>query len=184
MLVGVTGNVKYKGFTLAMVLDGRFGATVVNGTKRVMMSSGYSWESVKMREAGPVVFNGVIKDGYQDTETPTANSIAVRLGDLASGYAGGDANWVEKDINYLRVAEVRLQYTLNKDMLNKYTKGLISSASIFTSGSDLYVFTNYSGIDVTGNSNSSSMGGTGGVGFDVFAIAPPRGISFGINVSF
>ncbi len=184
MLFGFTTSIKYKNLSFSALLDGRLGATVVNGTKRYMMQNGYSQESVDMREAGAVVFNGVIKDGLENSETPTVNTISVKLGDLSSGYSGGDASWIEKDINYLRLAEMRMSYSLDKKWLATRTKGLVSGASLFVSGSDLYVWTNYSGIDVVGNSNSASMGGTGGVGFDMFAIAAPRGLSFGLNVTF
>ncbi len=184
LLFGFNTSLKYKNLSLSALLDGRIGATVVNGTKRYMMQQGYSLESVTMRESGPVVFKGVLKDPYQDTDNPTVNSIAVKMGDLATGYSGIDANWIEKDIHYLRFAEVRLSYSLDKKWLAERSKGIVSAFSIFASGSDLYVMTNYSGIDVVGNSNSSALGGTGGVGFDMFAIAPPRGMSFGVNVTF
>ena len=46
------------------------------------------------------------------------------------------------------------------------------------------IWTNYSGIDVVGNTNSAALGGTGGVGQDYMAIAAPRRISFGISVTF
>jgi len=59
---GVTTNATYKGFRLSAMFSGRFKATVVNGTKRSMMTSGTSWESVDLRERGPVVFKGVLKD--------------------------------------------------------------------------------------------------------------------------
>jgi len=184
MMFGVTLSVKYKNFSLSTLLDGRIGAQVVNGTKRWMMQQGYSQESVDLREAGPVVFNGVLKDGLQDTDNPTPNSIAVKMGDLATAYSGGDANWIEKNINYLRMQELRLNYNVNRKWLERVTKGLVSAASVFASGNDLFIWTNYSGIDVVGNSNSASLGGTGGVGFDMMAIAAPRGMSFGINVTF
>lgn len=181
---GFTGQIKYKGLSLSALLDGRLGTTVVNGTKRYMMQYGYSWESVTMREKGSVIFNGVLNDGYQNSPTPTTNTISVRYGDLATSYSGADPSWVETNINYLKLAELRLSYNLNRKWLEKATKGLVSSASVFAAGSDLVVWTNYSGIDVVGNSNSASLGGTGGVGFDMFAIAAPRGLSFGLNVTF
>ncbi|MPN42354.1 hypothetical protein SDC9_189911 [bioreactor metagenome] len=61
---------------------------------------------------------------------------------------------------------------------------MVTAASVFAAGTDLFVLTNYSGIDVVGNSNSASLGGTGGVGFDMMSIAAPRGISFGVNLTF
>ncbi|HAQ18606.1 MAG TPA: SusC/RagA family TonB-linked outer membrane protein, partial [Prolixibacteraceae bacterium] len=184
LFVGFNASIRYKGLLLSALLDGRIGATVVNGTKRYMQQYGYSIESVTQREAGPVVFDGVLKDTYENTETPTPNTTGVRLGDLQYGYAGLDPNWIETDINYLRLQELRLSYSLSKKLLETGTKKLISAATIFVSGSDLVVLTNYSGIDVVGNSNSSALGGTGGAGFDMMSIAAPRRISFGLSVTF
>ncbi len=184
LMFGLTLSVRYRSFSLSALLDGKLGTQVVNGTKRWMMQQGFSKESVKMREAGPVVFNGVLKDGLQDSDNPTVNSIGVKLGDLQYGYAGNDYDWIEKGINYLRVQELRLNYNVNRKWLESVTKGIVSAASIYVMGTDLFVFTNYSGIDVVSNSNSASLGGTGGVGFDMMAIAAPRGLSFGINLTF
>jgi hypothetical protein len=181
---GFMTTLKYKAFSISALLDGRLGATMVNGTKRLMMINGYSQESVAMRKAAPVVFDGVLNDGNQNTETPTINNIAVKLGDLQYGYAGADANWIETGVNYLRLGEVRLNYSVDRKWLSKATKGVISAASVFATGTDLFVWTNYSGIDVVGNSNSAALGGTGGVGFDMMAIAAPRGLSFGVNITF
>ena len=181
---GFTATVKYKNFSMSALLDGRVGATVVNGTKRWMMQKGYSQESIDMRNAGPKVFDGVLKDGLENSTTPTVNTIGVKLGDLQYGYAGGDANWIEKDINYIRMAELRLSYNVDRKWLSKASKGILSAASVFATGTDLFVITNYSGIDVVGNSNSAALGGTGGVGFDMMAIAAPRGLSFGVNITF
>jgi hypothetical protein len=184
LLPSFFATIKYKNFSLFALLDGRIGATVVNGTKRYMQQYGYSQESVIQREAAPVVFNGILKDGYEETATPTTNTIGVKLGDLQYGYSGADPDWIEQNINYLRLAEVRLSYNLDKKWLATSTNKLISSASVFATGSDLFVLTNYSGIDVVGNSNSAALGGTGGVGFDMMAIAAPRGLSFGLSVTF
>jgi hypothetical protein len=182
--LGYTATLKYKGFSLSTLLDGKIGTAVVNGTKRYMMQYGYSEESVKMREAGPVVFDGVLKDGLQESDIPTPNKIAVKLGDLQYGYSGLDPDWIEQGVNYVRLAELRFNYSVNKSWLEKNTRKVLSAASVFVAGYDLFVWTNYSGIDPVGNSNSAALGGTGGVGQDMFAIAAPRGLSFGINVTF
>lgn len=185
MLYGINLSLIYKkSVTLTALLDGRFGATVVNGTKRYMQQYGYSKESVFQREAAPVVFDGVLKDTYENTLAPTVNTIGVKLGDLQYGYAGQDPDWVEDNINYLRMAEVRLSYNLNPEWLTKTFRNTITQASVFAAGNDLAVWTNYSGIDVVGNSNSAALGGTGGAGFDMMAIAAPRRISFGLSVTF
>jgi len=184
LLFGFNASVKYKDITLTALFDGRLGATVVNGTKRFMQQYGYSQESVTQREAGPVVFNGVLKDTYENSATPTVNSIGVKLGDLQYGYAGQDPDWIEHNIKYVKLAELRLSYSLNKEWLGKISNKTVSAVQVFSTGSDLFVLTNYSGIDVVGNSNSAALGGTGGAGFDMMSIAAPRRISFGLSVTF
>jgi len=184
LLYGLNLSVRYKNISMAALLDGRFGATVVNGTKRYMMQYGYSQESVTIREAAPVVFDGVLKDTYENSDTPTTNTIGVKLGDLQYGYAGLDPDWIEKNINYMRLADLRFQYSIDKDWLTRISRKTISAGTLFVSGSDLFVWTNYSGIDVVGNSNNAALGGTGGAGFDMMAIAAPRRISFGLSITF
>ncbi len=181
---GTTATIRYKGLTLGLLMDGKVGTAVVNGTKRFMMQNGYSWESADLREASPVVFDGVLRDGYENTETPTTNMIGVKLGDLQYGYSGADPDWIETGVNYLRLAELKLSYTLDRKWLEKSTRGIVSSIQVYTIGTDLMFWTNYSGVDPVGNSNSAALGGTGGVGQDIYAIAAPRGITFGLNVTF
>lgn len=181
---GFTARVNYKNISLSCLLNGKLGTQVVNGTNRILFGYGASMESVKQRELGAVVFNGVIKDGKENSATPTMNNIAVNLGDLSSGYAGADPNWIEKDINYLNLSEVRLSYDFDRKLIKKLTGELVSSLSLYASGNDLFLLTNYSGLDPVGNATSSAVGGTGGVGFDMLSIGAPRGFAFGLNITF
>jgi len=183
---GFTANLKYKNFSLSCLMSGKLGTQVVNGTKRIMMTNGSSAESVTQRSMGAVVFNGVIKDGKQDSSTPTTNNIAVNLATVnsGSGYAGADPDWIEKNVNYLNMSEVRLSYNFDKKLLSKLSRNLVSALTVYAAGTDLFILTNYSGIDPAGNGTSSAVGGTGGVGFDMLSIGAPRGISCGLNITF
>jgi TonB-linked SusC/RagA family outer membrane protein len=181
---GFTASVKYKNITFSCLMNGVLGTQVVDGTKRAMMSNGSSMESVTQRQMGAIVFNGVLKDGNQNSPTPTVNNIAVRLGDLSSGYAGADPDWIEKNINYLNVSEVRLSYNFDKNLISRLTSNIVSAFSVFVAGTDLFLLTNYSGMDPVGNATSSAVGGTGGVGFDMLSIGAPRGYSCGLNITF
>ena len=69
-------------------------------------------------------------------------------------------------------------------MLRKLTGNLISALTVYAAGTDLFLLTNYSGLDPIGNATSSAVGGTGGVGFDMLSIGSPRGFSCGLNVTF
>ena len=182
---GLTTALTWKGFRLSAMFAGRYKATVVNGTKRSMMTTGTSWESVKLRESGPVVFNGVLKDGNENSANPTKNTIAVDYKTYGSSiYGGGDEDWLEKDVNYLRLQELRLSYTVPGKYLKRMFSGLISNANIYLCGNDLCTWTNYSGIDAVGNTVSAAAGGTGGEGYDVWSLPNPRSISFGISLTF
>lgn len=182
---GIFSFLTYKGFRLSGIFAGKLKAMVVNGTKRYMMQSGLSWESVAAREQGPVVFKGVLKDGLENTDNPTVNTISVTYGNYSSAiYSGADPNWIEKNVNYMRLQELRLSYTLPQKVLKNIANGLISYATISISGSDLFTWTNYSGIDAVGNTVSAAAGGVGGEGYDTWAIPSPRGITCGISLTF
>lgn len=179
--LGFTTSLNYKGVNLSAMFSGRYKATVVNGTKRTMMQYGTSWESVDLREKGPVVFEGVLADGNENTENPTKNNISVSYDAFPYTYEGGDEDWIEKDVNYLHLQELRLSYNLPSNWLKKI---LISNATIFVAGNDLFTWTNYSGLDAVGNTVSAAAGGIGGEGYDVWSLPSPRGYSIGINISF
>jgi len=181
---GFIAKVNYKNLSLSCLLNGKIGTQVVNGTKRILFGYGDSQESVAQREMGAVVFDGVLKDGKEETANPTPNNMAVRLGDLSSGFAGADTDWIEKNINYMNLSEVRLSYNFDKQLLNNISGNLVSALTVYLAGNDLLMLTNYSGIDPMGNANSSVLGGTGGVGFDMLSIGAPRGFSCGLNITF
>ena len=182
---GVTTSVSWKNFRFSMLLDGRFGATVVNATKRQMMQNGTSTESLWMRTNDKkYVFRGVLQDGLENTDNPTPSHIAVDFSNYSTTYSGTDWDWLEKHVNYLRMKECRFQYTLPKNWLQSATHNLLSAASVWIAANDLFTLTNYSGVDAVGNSNSASLGGTGGIGIDCWAIPTPRSISVGINLTF
>ncbi len=182
---GISTALSYKGFRLSAMASGKIGATIVNGTMRAMWSSGQSWESVRFRESGDYfVFKGVVKDGMENTDTPTWNTVAFPTSMGGSVYSGGDEDWIQKDVNFLRLSEVRLTYNIPSDWLKKATKGFISRGSVFVSANDLCTWTNYMGVDPVGNTMSAAAGGTGGEGYDLWGVPAPRTFSFGVSLTF
>ncbi|WP_257666775.1 SusC/RagA family TonB-linked outer membrane protein [Parapedobacter tibetensis] len=179
---GITSSLTYRNLRLSGLFAGRFGATVVNGTKREMMIRGTSWESVDLRESGPWVFEGVLRDGNENTDNPTRNTIALDYRAVgASIFTGSNEDWLEKDVNYLRLQEMRLSYRLPAQLFSRYK--LISGLDVYVVGNDLFTWTNYSGIDAVGNTVSAAAGGTGGEGIDVWSIPNPRGFSVGVSLT-
>ena len=181
---GITSSLSWKNFRFSMLLDGRFGASIINATKYNMMVNGTSKESVEMRQNGKYIFNGVLKDGNENTDHPTPNNIIVDYSIMPSYYGGAEISWFEKHVNYLRLKECRFQYTLPRNWLQSATHNLLSAASVWISANDLITITNYSGIDPVGNANSAALGGTGGFGMDWWGTPTPRSITVGINLTF
>ena len=185
MEFGITTSVSYKNFRLSALASGKLGFSVVNATKRDMMNTGSSWESVTLRERGPVVFKGVLKNGLENSSHPTKNNIAVNWDNMSSTWTGyADEEWFEEDVNFLRLSEVRLSYNVPSSWLKKATRNFVSSANVWVKATDLVTLTNYSGIDPVGNSNSAALGGAGGMGIDFWGVPNPRGYSFGVNLTF
>ena len=91
---------------------------------------------------------------------------------------------MQNGINYLRCQELRLTYFVPETWLKRATRNLIQNASFYVSGNDLFTITNYTGIDVAGNTMSAAAGGTGGEGYDYWSLPSPRTFSFGLSVTF
>ena len=184
---GITTALRYKNWRLTAMFQGRMHATVYNATMREMMARGFSQQSVDLRiNNGSYVFNGVLKDGWENTATPHQNTIAVNWAHYGGTalYNADHESWVQNKINYLRCQEIRLAYIVPDAWLQKVTRGVIQNASIYVSGNDLFTITNYTGIDVAGNTMSAAAGGTGGEGYDYWSLPSPRTYSFGLSVTF
>jgi hypothetical protein len=53
---------------------------------------------------------------------------------------------------------------------------------VYVTGTDLWMKTNYTGLDPLTNGNSAAVGGSGGAGIDYGNLPVPRGFNFGIRV--
>ena len=160
--------------------------SIMNGTKYNMMDRGQSLESVALRDGRAVVFNGVLKNGNEESANPTPNNISVTYKNYGSTsiYTGSVEDWFEKDVNFLRLSELRLSYNVPAKWLHNATRKFVNSANIWVKATDLFTITNYSGIDPVGNSASASLGGYGGIGIDYWGLPSPRGYSFGVSLTF
>jgi hypothetical protein len=118
----------------------------------------------------------VLRDGKENSATPTTNNIVV-VPAVQTGYYTGISEelFIEKDINWLRLRDITVSYAL--------PARLIKNASVFLTGTDLLLWTNYSGLDPIVNGNTAAVGGSGAAGIDYGNFPIPRGINFGIKLS-
>ncbi|MBC8152375.1 MAG: TonB-dependent receptor, partial [Bacteroidetes bacterium] len=178
--MGLQNTFSYKNVTLSFLLDIRKGGDVFNGTAQYLWRTGQSTKSLD--RTTPVVFKGVLRDGRENSATPTPNSIQINPTLRSPDYYGAipESEFVEKDINWVRMRDITLRYQFPQATLAR-TK-VIKSASVFVNGTDLFLLTNYSGADPNVNGSSAASGGVGAGGLDFGTISLPRGFSFGVTL--
>lgn len=176
-LVGLSNTFQYKKLTLSALIDIRKGGDVVNGTKMYLVQRGL--DPITLDRWTPRVVKGVLRDGLENTDHPTKNTIVVVPALNNSYYLSmHEQNFIEENINWLRLRDVTLSYSLPPRLLGA------KSASIYLNATELFLLTNYSGVDPIVNSTTAATGGGGGIGFDQGNFPVPTGISLGMRIGF
>lgn len=176
-LVGLSNSFNYKRLRLDVLMDIRKGGDVFNATEHYLTARGLSKRTLDRNE--PRVVKGVLRDGLENTDNPTKNTIVVVPNINTSYYvAMSEEVFIEKDINWLRLRDVTLSYALPNGLFGT------RHASVFVTGTELFLLTNYSGMDPIVNGNTAATGGSGGAGVDYGNFPMPRGLNFGFRVGF
>ncbi|MBC7616869.1 MAG: SusC/RagA family TonB-linked outer membrane protein, partial [Pedobacter sp.] len=180
--VGLINSFSYKSFSLSFNLDFRKGGDVFNGNEYFLYATGLSKKTLS-RET-PVVITGVLNDGLQNTTNPTANTITVNpyyRSDYFNTGSVSESDFIES-VNWMRLRDATISFTLPKTLLKR--QRVVSSASVFITGTDLFIVTNYTGADPSVNVNTAFSRGFGGAGIDYGSISTPRGLNMGFKVQF
>lgn len=180
-VLGFQNTFKYKNLNLSVLLDIRKGGDIFNGTAEWMYQYGISPKTLDREQ--PRFVQGVLRDGLENSATPTQNNIMVTPYLQNEYYRSGnvDADFIEKDVNWLRMRDITLSYRLPSDILNKTA---IKSLSLNITMTDAFMITNYTGADPAVNGLNASAGGAGGVGFDFGTVSTPRGLNVGVKLGF
>jgi TonB-linked SusC/RagA family outer membrane protein len=175
--IGLTNTFRYKNVTLDFLVDIRKGGDVLNGTEHFLTARGLTKRTLDRDE--PRVVKGVLRDGKENTDNPTVNTIVVIPALQTNYYTNiSEELFIEEDINWLRLRDVTLRYALPAGFM------ATRRASVFVTATDLFLLTNYSGMDPIVNGNSAALGGSGGAGIDYGNFSMPRGFNFGVSVGF
>ncbi len=154
MLLGISTTLKYKKFTLSANMNGAFGHDVYNNTLNSVINVG----SINN---GKNIALSVLRD-------PVKESFANPL--------TASSRFLEKG-NYMKMANATLSYSFGD--IGKYIKGL----TIYVTGQNLFVLTDFSGFDPEVNVDKS-VNGVPSVGIEYIPYPSARTISFGLNVGF
>lgn len=153
-MVGFTINTSYKKWALEMAFNGNFGHYIYNNTANAVTS-----------------FNNLGKRNLGKAEY----DLAVSIGEKPVNPTSASSRYLEKG-NYLRLANATLSYNLGNLGNN------IRGASLFITGQNLLLFTNYSGFDPEVNT-SKPMNSVPSFGMEYTPYPPARTINFGISFS-
>src|SRR5215203_5640507 len=179
--MGISNSFTYKGLNLNFLFDIKKGGDVFNGTGLYLYNLGLHQRSITDRET-PLTFNGVLRDGLENTSNPTKNNITIIPYYNNSFYSGSiiDQEFIERDVNWVRLRDITLTYQLPAAWLIK--NKLFKSASIGVTATDLYMWTNYTGGDPGVNGTTVATGGSGSMGIDYGNLPIPKNFNFNVRI--
>jgi len=175
--IGLGNTFRYKRLSLDFLLDIRKGGDIFNATEHYLTARGLSKETLD-RDT-PRVIKGVLRDGNENSANPTPNNIVIIPSVQTAYYTNmSEELFIERNINWLRLRDVQLSYQLPTRFLGA------RNASVFILGTDLFVITNYTGLDPIVNGNDAAVGGSGGTGIDFGNFPMPIGLNVGVRLEF
>ncbi len=167
---GWRNSFHYRNWTLSFLLDIRVGGDMYNGTKGVMKRLGTHEETESRDET--FVWDGVFEDTGEENNIPISRNEAFYTRD-GLGLSGISEDNIET-VNWLRMRDINLTYQIPPAVLERIK---LSRASLTLTARNLFLITNYSGIDP-----ETSLGGASNAfGRDYFN--NPNTKSYGINLS-
>ncbi|MGH7620036.1 MAG: TonB-dependent receptor domain-containing protein [Gemmatimonadaceae bacterium] len=173
--IGVSNNIRMKRATLSFLFDIRKGGDVFNATEHYLTIHGLATSTLDRNT--PRIIPGVLRDGKENSANPTPNNIVIIPAVQTNYYTSmSEEPFIEKNINWLRLRDVTLSYAL--------PARIGRNASLFVTATDVFLWTNYTGLDPIANGNDAAVGGSGGVGIDYGDFPIPRGFNFGFKLSF
>lgn len=167
--LSIRNTFSYKGFSLSFLVDIRHGGDMYNGTAGVMKSLGVHKETLNRNE--DVVFHGVYADGRP-------NDKAVKWADYYQRYGRtmiSEGNI--EDGSWVRLKELSVNYSLPKTLLESI---YLERVDIGFSGRNLFLITDYSGIDP----DTNLSGASNSYGRDYFNNPGTKSFMFNVKLVF
>jgi len=176
---GLTNNFSYKNWDFSFLFDFRKGGDILNGTEYLMNVFGLSKNTENRGET--LTFTGKsLNPVTREYETVTRDVVATEkyYRDI---YSNNTPFFVEK-VNWLRLRSVSLTYHLPAAVLKR--SNVIKGASFNLMGTNLWLLTNYSGMDPETSAAGAGVIGSGSVGIDYAGVPSTAGFTFGVNLKF
>jgi iron complex outermembrane receptor protein len=154
MTLGISTTLRYKKLSLVANMNGAFGHDIYNNTLNSVINVGSINNGKNIAVS---VYRDPIKESFANPLTASSR-------------------FLEKG-NYLKMANMTLSYAFGD--IGKYIKGL----SLYITGQNLFVLTDFSGFDPEVNVDKN-QNGVPSAGIEYIPYPSARTFSFGINVGF
>jgi TonB-linked SusC/RagA family outer membrane protein len=172
-MLGLSNEFSYKGVSLRLLIDGRFGGEVMSITEAVLDLNGVSQRSSDARDAGGVAINGVSDaDG-----TPVTTVDAELYYNAVGGRNSITENYIY-DATNIRLRELSLGYSLPKSVMQNI--GFVESVKLSIVGRNLFFFQNEAPFDP----DVTFSTGVGLQGLDIFSLPSTRTLGFSLGLVF
>ncbi len=177
-LAGIRNSFTFKGFTLSGLLDIRKGGDIWNGTRGALITMGV--DKATERRGDVIIFDGVLASTVNEDRTNVGepNNISAPLSESwLRGNGGGFGSQAEQfveDGSWIRLRDISLSYSLPRSILANLP---FQSLEVGITARNLFLITNYSGIDPETN----LTGASNGFGLEYFNM--PNTKSYGVNLS-
>ena len=170
-MLGFSNTFTYKNFALSFLIDHRQGGVVISGTQALIDADGHSKESLRGRESGGIVLDGVTADGSKNTVAVESQKFFGLIGGrypIAEFYSYSGTN--------TRLRELVLTYTISPKALSR--SKFVKKAEISLVGRNLFFFQRTAPID------PEITRGVNGGGLEYAALPSTRNYGLNLNISF
>ena len=192
---GFNNSLQYKNWNLSFLFDFRVGGDIYNGTDYFMTVNGMSKRSMD-RES--ITINGVVNTGTSDAPVYEPKTTTYKAGEMYningavqsgeslirsyynSYLANETAAYITKT-NWLRLRSLSLSYDF-KNLIKG--QNILKGLTVTASGTNLWLWTNYKGMDPETSAAGSGVVGSSSTGIDYCGVPATAGFSLGINLTF
>lgn len=178
---GLNNTFKYKNFDLTAFFTFSYGAEVLNATKLTNTQAGKTIYNVLDIANSSKRWMTINKEGTtvtdpQELAALNAGKTVASIHDMEQGdkYIH---SWAVEDASYLRLSNLTIGYNFPKKWIRKAS---IQNLRLYATGSNLFVWTPYSGFDPEVSTKGNNL--TPGVDFGAYPRS--RSYVFGLNITF
>lgn len=162
---GLTNSLSFKGFDANVFFAFQYGNEIYNHNR-------FFGEAGGARDAARVIFRSNLARWQKPgdvTDVPRPDGINI------NNYRDGGSRWLE-DGSFLRLRSLSVGYTIPASVTQKLG---IAKFRVYIEGTNLWLLTNYTGLDP----EASSSNGQNTQGIDLGTPPQPRAFQFGLNLT-